>query len=61
MWANPEPSIACGLELIIKLIHLINTRDYFYLEFLIKVLNKKTSSTFLSLVKKFGDIFKEAT
>ena len=39
------PELACGEELIIKLIHLINTRDYFYLKFLIKVVNKKTSSS----------------
>ena len=39
--------LACGEELIIKLIHLINTRDYFYLKFLIKVVNKKT---FLHLI-----------
>ena len=41
------PELACGEELIIKLIHLINTRDYFYLKFLIKVVNKKT---FLHLI-----------
>ena len=39
------PELACGEELIIKLIHLINTRDYFYLKFLIKVVNKKTFSS----------------
>ena len=38
-------------EFIIKLIHLINTRDYFYLKFLIKVLNKKTSSHLIAFVK----------
>ena len=48
-------ALACGEELIIKLIYLINTGDYFYLKFLIKVLNKKTSfSSYRFCVEVWG-------